>query len=143
MKKQSGITLVALIVTVIIMLILLIVSVEFGTDVVKKAKLEDIKTDMISIKTRAKIIADEYNYNEGESFPGEEVKDQELLNKLQIEEGKKVYLWRQNTLDVQGLSKIDADVYIVYYDADNPNNCEVYYKDGFDGAYSLTQLEQK
>ena len=143
MKKESGITLVVLIITIIIMGILLFVSIEYGRDVVRKAKLEDIKTDMISIKTRAKIIADEHNYNEEESFPGERVTDQGILSRLQIGDGKEVYKWNQNTLNDQGLSKIDPDVYIVYYDTNNPNNCEVYFIDGYEGAYSLTQLEQK
>lgn len=125
------------------MLILLGVGVHFGGDAIKKAKLEDIKTDMISIKTRAKIIADEHNYNDDETLPGDLVTDPQILNKLQIDAEKEVYKWDRNTLDDQGLSKVEADEYIVYYDLDNPNNCEVYYKDGFDGAYSLTQLEEK
>ena len=58
MNKQSGITLVALIITVILMLILLSVGVKFGTDAIQQTKIEDIKTNMLSIKARAKIIVD-------------------------------------------------------------------------------------
>lgn len=125
------------------MLILLGVGVHFGGDAIKKAKLEDIKTDMISIKTRAKIIADEHNYNDEESFPGERVTDTDLLSTFGRSQEDEVYEWDQSTLENQGLAKIEANTYIVYYDLDNPNDCEVYYKEGFDGAYSLTQLEEK
>ena len=125
------------------MLILLGVGAHFGGDAIKKAKLEDIKTDMISIKTRAKIIADEHNYNDEESFPGERVRDSNLLATFGKNQEDEVYEWDQTTLENQGLSNIEANTYIVYYDINNPNNCEVYYKEGFDGAYSLTQLEEK
>ena len=41
----------------------------------------------------------------------------------------------------QGLSTIDGDVYVVYYDLKDPNNCEVYYLEGYEGMYSLSQLQ--
>ena len=64
LKKEKGITIVALIITVILMLILVGVGIDFGTDAINKARLEDIKTDMISIKTRAKIITEQYNFKD-------------------------------------------------------------------------------
>ncbi len=140
MNKQSGITMVALIITVIIMLILLGVGVNYGVDSIKKAKLEDIKTDMISIKTKAKIIVDEYNFKDIDELKGVEIEDAALLHKLGIEEG---YIWDKETLEEQGLSTIEEDKYVVKYDTNNSSNCEVYYKDGIDGAYSLTQLQEK
>lgn len=112
----------------------------FGLDAVRKATLEDIKTNMISIKTKAKIIVDEYNYGDIESLKGVAVEDASLLQKLGIEEG---YTWDRGTLDEQGLSTIEENKYVVKYDLDNPNDSEVYYIDGFDGAYSLTDLQDK
>ena len=50
-KTQKGITIIALVISIILMLILVAVGIEFGGDALKEAKLEDIKTDMISIKT--------------------------------------------------------------------------------------------
>ena len=122
------------------MSILVGVGVHFGSDAIKKAKLEDIKTDMISIKTRAKIIADEKNFGDIEELKGTIVEDQTILSKLNIEEG---YLWDRSTLDEQGLTTIEGDKYVVKYDLDNPNDIEVYYLEGYDGAYSLTALQEK
>ena len=122
------------------MTILVGVGLHFGTGAIKKAKLEDIKTDMISIKTRAKIIADEYNFGDIDALKGVEVEDPAVLTKLNIEEG---FLWDRVTLDEQGLTTIEENKYVVKYDLDNPNNIEVYYLEGYDGAYSLTDLQEK
>ena len=139
-NKESGFSLIAIIITVIILAILIVVGIHFGFFALNKAKLEDIKTDMISIKTRAKIVADEYNYEDIEELKGSKLEDENILTKLNIEEG---YLWDRETLDEQGLTKIEANKYVVKYDLDNPSNCEIYYLDGYEGLYSLTDLQEK
>ena len=74
LKIEKGITLVALVITIIIMLILVGVGLHFGGDAVETAKLEDIKTDMISIKTKAKIVAEQYNFKDIENLVGTKIK---------------------------------------------------------------------
>jgi len=140
MKNEKGITILALVFVIIIMLAIGGFAFYYGKKLIHKAELENIKTDMISIKTRAKTIVDEYNIKELETLKGVKIEDQELLNKLSIEEG---YIWNRETLDEQELKNIDGDKYIVKYNLENSNDCEVYYKDGFDGEYSLTQLIEK
>ncbi|MBO4815389.1 MAG: hypothetical protein J5507_00125 [Clostridia bacterium] len=131
------------------MTILVGVGINFGTDAIKKAKLEDIKTDMISIKTRAKIIAEESNFNGSEisALPGVQATDEELniigLQNLSNDDKQKVRKWNDEALQSQGLSTIEGDKYVVKYDLDNPNDCEVYYLEGYDGSYSLSALQEK
>ena len=139
-KKKIGITIIALIITVILMAILLGVGVHFGMGTINKAKLEDIKTDMITIKSRAKIIVDEYNYEDIDSLEGVLIEDSQLLQKLGIEEG---YIWDRQALDNQGLNTIEENKYVVTYDLENPNDTEVYFIEGYDGEYSLTSLQEK
>ena len=122
------------------MVILAGVAFHFGTGAIDKAKLEDIKTDMISIKTRAQIIVDQYNFKDIESLKGVLIDDQTILSKLNIEQG---YIWDKSTLDEQGLGTIEANKYAVSYNLENPNDCEVYYLEGYDGDYSLTALQEK
>ena len=140
LKKEKGITIVALIITIIVMLILIGVGVEFGGDAIDKAKLEDIRTDMISIKTKAKIVAEQYNFKDIDSLVGTTITDDEA-NKLGIVNSDKTFKWSENDLRNQNLSKIKGDTYIVQYDLENPNNCEVYYLEGYEGQYSLSQLQ--
>ena len=140
LKIEKGITLVALIITIIVMLILVGVTIRFSTDAVKKANLEDIKTDMLSIKTRAKIIAEQYNFKDIENLVGSQISDAEA-QKLGVTNSDKVLKWGSSDLASQNLSAIEADAYVVSYDLENPNNCEIYYLEGYEGKYSLSQLK--
>ena len=142
-KEKKGITLVALVITVVIMLILIGVGVKLGTDIIDKAKLEDIKTDMISIKTKAKIVVDEYNYKDIESLVGSEISEEEIkLLGLSDKPYENIRKWSKEDLAMQNLSTIEGDKYVVYYDLENPNNCEVYYLEGYKDKYSLTELQE-
>ena len=139
-KMEKGITLVALIVTVIIMLILVGVTIRFSTDAVKKANLEDIKTDMISIKTRAKIIAEQYNFKDIESLVGSEISDYEA-QKLRLTNSENIRKWSDSDLASQNLSAIEGNKYVVEYSLENPTECEVYYLEGYEHMHSLTELQ--
>lgn len=142
LKVENGITIIALIITIILMLILAGVGMHFGSGALDKAKLEDIKTDMISIKTKAKIITEQYNFKDIEDLVGSNASDEEI-QKLGITEKEKNQIRKLNSEDLsnQGLSSIEGDVYVVYYDKANPNNCEVYYLNGYQGKYSLSELQ--
>lgn len=140
LKIENGITIIALIITIILMLILAGVGIHFGSDAIDKAKLEDIKTDMISIKTKAKIITEQYNFKDIDSLIGSQITDTEAQG-LNITNNEKFRKWSSSDLSSQNLSKIEGDTYVVYYDLDNPNNCEVYYLKGYKGKYSLTDLQ--
>lgn len=153
-KEKKGITIVALVVTVVIMLVLLGVAVEYGSSAINRAKLEDRKTDMISIKTRAKIIAEEYNFNDIENLVGTQYTEDTSFNKQDIDsvfseftedEKDNLYIWTQNDLNNEGLNTIEIytdDYYIVYYDLENTNQCEVYFSRGINGKHSLTELQE-
>ncbi len=146
LKLENGITIIALIITIILMLILVGVTIHFSTDAIDKAKLEDIKTDMISIKTRAKIVAEQYNFKDIEALVGSEITAEEA-GKIGLEEeivanGDKILKWSSSDLANQNLSSIQGDKYIVFYDLEDPNNCEVYSIEGYEGKYySLTDLQ--
>lgn len=140
LKIEKGITLVALVITVILMMILVGVTIHFSTDAIQKANLEDIKTDMISIKTRAKIVAEQYNFKDIESLVGSPITDTEA-QKLGLTNSDKILKWSSNDLSSQNLSSIDGDKYVVLYNLEDPNECEVYYLDGYEGKYSLTELQ--
>ena len=147
LKAEKGITLVALVITVILMLILAGIGLHFGTEALEKSKLEDIKTDMISIQAKAKIIAEQYNFKDIEELVGTKIETQEEATTIGItdEEIENIYLykWSKEDLTNQGLSTIDGDKYIVKYDLDNPNDCEVYYIEGFNGKHSLAELQNQ
>ncbi len=140
LKKENGITMIVLVITVMLMLVLIGVVVNIGTDSIDKANLEDVKTNMISIKTRAKIIADHYNIKDIEILVGSLITDEEA-QKLGIENSEQIRKWSSDDLSAQGLSTIEGDKYVVKYDLENPSNSEVYYLEGYEGKYSLSELK--
>ena len=140
LNKEKGITLVALIITIILMIILAGTGVYLGDKAIDKAKLEDIKTDMLSIKTKAKIIAEQYNFKDIENLVGSQITDEEAT-KLGIENSENIRKWSSSDLNSQGLSTIEGDTYIVNYNLEDTNSCEVYYLKGYQGKYSLTELK--
>ncbi len=161
MNLNKGITIIALIITVVVMLILAGVGVYYGSDAIEKARLEDIRTNMFQIKSKAKIVAEQYNFKDIDNLVGtplyEENKTmqdyvaQAIPDELEsifsnLENKDKLYLWSQNDLNNEGLNSIQINAeefYIVYYDLKDTNATEVYYSKGFDGAYSLTDLQNK
>lgn len=140
LKKENGITIVALVIAVVLMLIVVGVAVNYGTDSINKANLEDIKTNMISIKTRAKIIADHYNIKDIENLVGSVITDEEA-QKLGITNSEQLRKWSSSDLSNQGLTTIEGDKYVVYYNLENPSSSEVYYLEGYEGKYSLSELK--
>lgn len=140
LNKEKGITLVALIITIILMIILAGTGVYLGDKAIDKAKLEDIKTDMLSIKTKAKIIAEQYNFKDIENLVGSQITDEDAT-KLGIENSENIRKWSSSDLNSQGLSTIEGDTYIVNYNLEDTNSCEVYYLKGYQGKYSLTELK--
>ncbi len=144
LKNEKGITIIALIITIILMLILVGVTVKVGTKEISKAKLEDIKTEMISIKTRAEIVKDKYDFKDIDNLVGTKLSEATDYNTEAIvipdESKENCYIWTQEDLNSQELSSIKVDkdkFYVVYYGDD----IEIYYSKGVDGKYSLTDLQ--
>ena len=140
LKVEKGITLIVLTLTVSVMMVLIGVAIHFSKDAIDKANLEDIKTDMISIKTRAKIVAEKYNFKDIDNLVGSTITNEEA-QKLGLTNSNKILKWSSSDLTNQKLGAIEGDTYVVSYDLDNPNNCEVYYLEGYEGKYSLSELQ--
>ncbi len=149
LKSKNGITIIALVLTVIIMLILVGVTVKIGTNSIDESEKQDIITNMISIKTKAKIVKDKYNFKDIENLVGTPlIEDTEHTTtdvKVEIpgEKINKCYIWTQEDLNAQGLASISSnksEFYIVCYGDDE---IEVYYSKAVDGKYSLTELQEE
>ena len=68
MKENKGITMVALVIIVILLLILVGVSTGTGGNLIKQTKLENLKTNMLLIKVKAKEYVENANFNLGTTF---------------------------------------------------------------------------
>jgi Tfp pilus assembly major pilin PilA len=151
MEHQKGITLIGLVITIIIMLILTGVGIKIGYDAGEKTKIENIKLNMATLRTKAKIIADKNSYDsDTNKLVGVPIAEQEgyiiseeLEKILQEQESgqskyKKCYIWEAEDFEEQGINTISINktkFYIIDYDT-----CEVFYSIGHEGMYKLSDI---
>ena len=96
LNEQKGITLMALVITVIIILIIGGISITKGSDLIEKSKVETIETNMLTIKAKAK------EYAENVDALNWKVKDEdkaskniEAFKKYKMEETTQTGSWKE------------------------------------------------
>ncbi|MBR3002404.1 MAG: prepilin-type N-terminal cleavage/methylation domain-containing protein [Clostridia bacterium] len=169
MKNNKGITLISLIITIVVLLILTGIAINYGTETIKNAKLETLKTNMMLIKAKTMEYVEEANFKAGTSGQlkdGDNIKT-EVANELKGElipqssntysfinysESEGQYLYNVNgILSDIGLKDVEIDSskdekYLVVYDISNAK-VEVYNTIGFkiEGnlIHDLTTLQEQ
>ena len=136
MKKENGLTHMTTIFLVIIILVLILVAVHFVELQYKNEESETIKTNMLAIQGKAKIIAEEEKALKKElaGIKISDKKEEENIKKLleqqniTIDENSKYYVLDKENLKEIGLGNIELEsdqYYIVNYD-----NLEILYTKG-------------
>jgi len=162
--KNKGITLVALTITIIILLIIAGISISAGGNMIKKANLEGLKTNMLLIQAKAKQYVEEANFKIGKSTEDTN-KISEVRNEIYVEKAKldvatneiknKINVTGDNfyvltkadnkdTYSEWGLDKIElenGEYYVIEFN-EKDLTVEVYNTLGFNGKYSLTDIDQ-
>ena len=171
-KNEKGITLVVLTITIIILLILAGITVYTGKDSIQKANLEGLKTNMLLIETKAREYVENASFDLGidpqnateemktnakNELNGEDkgtlvtsddaiVKD--LLNigiKQEDIDNGKVYKLTTENLEKMGINEVESNDeegwYVIVYNIDD-TTAEIYHTIGYQGKYSLTDIEQ-
>lgn len=162
--NQKGITLIALVITVIVILIIAGISIKEGKGLIKKSKIENLMTNMIVIKSKSKVIAEEVHaatWNKTEEERNAKFIDentyamqvttisQEQANQLDsdIKNAEYIcYLITEKTLQNMGFSEIeDGENYIVVYKKDDYTKLDVVYKEAItyknENFYTLSSLQ--
>ena len=160
-KESKGITLIALMITIIVIIIIARVSFEGGQNVIKKTKLEGIKTNMLLIQAKSKEYVEKAIFNMGIN-PNDESKKEAARQKIYVDEAglekagddiptefnitdSSICYWlTEEAQSKWGLNEVDLnekEKYLIEFDEEN-ETAEVYYTEGFDGKYSLTEINQ-
>lgn len=164
MKANKGVTLVALMVTIVIMLILASVTLYSSKSLINEAKIEEVKTNMLLIEAKAREYVEEVNFKMGPQK--DETKKQEAIQEIYItkvglilandaslaisvpsESGIDLatcYAVTQTALNNMGLNKIEleeGEYYLIKFNEEEATVEEIYNTLGYKGNYSLTQLE--
>ena len=149
MKNNKGITLSALVITIVILIIITSITWYTGSNIIKQVNLQNVNTDMMLIKAKVKTISEQAKFNKDNSnykgTPLSNVLDNKKIDKL-VDEGivediTKYYLLSKDDLNNMGLEKINiADGYIVNYE-----NEEIIYVKGFENEgktyYKLSDMK--
>ena len=155
MKKNRGITMVALVITIVVLLIIAGISIGAGNNAIKNSKFR-LGTSFNKATEEEK--TNRVNTAKSE-FTGEEIVDGNIFNnntkitteKIKEDNTNNIYYYKlstQNLMDM-GLKNVKSDekdgYYIVKYDLKN-STIEIYNTEGFDDegnvVYSLTDIKQ-
>lgn len=149
MKNNNGITLTTLIITIIVLIILAGVTITIGYDVVEKAKLENIKTNMLLIQAQTKTALEEYNFSKDETkLIGTKLSDSDTnivqkLNNAGITTIDDWYYLQDEDYQEMNLSDVkpeENEYFLVKYDKENLE-VEILNTKGYKNKYTLTELQ--
>ena len=157
-KNEKGITLMALVITAIVLLILAGIGINYGSDTIKKATLEELRTNMLLVEAKAKEYVEEANFKMGIS--PDDNKKAEVRKEVYEDEAKMkpangisapssipvndCYIVTEDTMSLWGLQDIkleDGENYLIKFD-DTNLTLEVYNTIGYDGHYSLAEIDK-
>lgn len=125
-KNNSGITLIPLVITVVILLILTTVSVDTGIDYINNVRISKIVVNMKLVEAKVYDIYEEYQFNEKELIGNiADISNLEILNEEKEEiistyninsfEELIWYEWNQDILKEQGLDENMIDENSCFY----------------------------
>lgn len=86
MKGNKGITMVALVITIIVLLIIAGISIGQGNNAIKNSKLENLKTNMLLIEVKAKEQIENAKFKLGTNI--EKVTQEEKTNRVNAAKGE-------------------------------------------------------
>lgn len=160
-NRTEGVTLVALSITIIVLLILAGIGVYSGKEIIQKAKLEELKTNMLLIQAKAREYLEDATFKMG--INPDDDKKASVRNEVYIEEAKlqkaaeseipssfeitdttTCYWLTPEAQANWGLSKMELgenEKYLIRFDEENVT-VEIYNTEGYSGKYSLTEIDQ-
>ena len=162
MKNNSGITLATLIITVIVITIIATISVYEGKELIAKAKVETLETNMLTIQAKAKSYADEIDAKIWTETDKETARNEEFIAKgfsdpinlssemlEQVDENIKsnyvAYEIKDVALTNMGLTEISDEEFIVVFNKSDYKLMDIVYQNGIDYRkekyYSLSKLQ--
>ena len=137
LKNNKGITLLALIITIIVILIIAGITIYGGSNLIKEVEAEDVKTNMLLIQAEVKNFAEQAKFENktvedfetGITIEGNEegVTSKLVLQKTDIIDGAQFYkIDSLNSENINIPNTIDTNIYYVFISADDSGNIGMY-----------------
>ena len=136
MKENKGVTMISLVVIIALLTIIAGISIGQGSKVIKSSQLENLKTNMLLIKVKAKEYVENANFKLGTNFEsatdketritnakaelkGEEITDSSIFSSgmninqetITNDNANYIYYYKLNTTNLEdmGVSKVESD----------------------------------
>ena len=161
-RNNKGVTLIALMITVIVLIIIASIAFNSGKKTIQEAQLEGLKTNMLLIEAKAKEYVEEANFKMGVN--PDDTKKAQVIQEVYIDKAKleiatsaelnipeiggvdlsKCYAVDREALDIMGLSKVEleeGEYYLIEFNEIEAKVEEIYNTIGYRGVYSLSGLE--
>lgn len=167
-RENKGVTLIALVITIIVLMIIAGITINTGKESIKQAKLESLRTNMLLIQAKAKEYVEEATFKMGKDRADEtetqrEARKATVRQEVYITNGNlapasgtvtnapaeipvsECYVVTQEALSAWGLDKIEpatskGEYYLIKFDETN-YTAEIYNTIGYEGKYSLTDID--
>lgn len=162
-KNTKGITLITLVITVVVLLMIAGISYYSGKEIIQKAKLEELKTNMLLMQAKAREYVEEATFKMGihpdenkietvraqvygtDTEEGAQLeKAENIPAELGVEASSACYWLTPETQEKWGLTKIEMgenEKYLIQFNEENIS-VEIYNTEGYNGKYSLTEIDQ-
>lgn len=127
--KNNGNSLIWLIPVIAVLIVIILFGIQFVSNLIYEGKWENIKTDMLKIQAKAKLIFENYHLNNANGLLGEKIEDITTIQNFGVSDGENYYKWTKDTMSNTGLSEStlkDEEYYLINYDTE-----EVIYSAGF------------
>lgn len=149
MRRQEGITLIALVIIIIVVGIVIFAGLKYAKNYVENQEVEDIKASMLAIQGVITNVNNKHTVDEeNNSLLGVKLElennetgyniSEELKGILSSIENANLYILNQeelNNLGVKDVEITNSKFYVVDY-----NSGEIFYSLGIDGKYKLSEI---
>lgn len=149
MRRQEGMTLIALVIIIIVVGIVIFAGLQYAKDYVANQEVEDIKSSMLAIQGVITNVNNKHTVDEeNNSLLGVKLElennetgynvSEELKGILSSIENANLYILNQeelNNLGVKDVEITNSKFYVVDY-----NSGEIFYSLGINGKYKLSEI---
>lgn len=114
---------------VVVLVIVVIAAIHFAEGEFDKNAKEDVKTEMLQVQAKSKIVLEKYHVDKENGLKGEKMEDASLEEQFNITDISKFYKWTKDTLQEEGIKEPvinENEYYLINYDTE-----EVVYSAGY------------
>ena len=167
MKNNKGITLVALVVTILVMLVIVGISITGGSDVLQKTKITEYIGFMKLVKARADVFLEDEIFESGEGLSSDSISDSDItgiINNKSYNDSRYIKkIWGGEEIAAQGIDSSilnpgnddefgtlgtddKEEYFVIIFDKNTYETVDIIYSTGCyyngDKYYTLVEMEE-